>query len=244
MDAGMDRSRTKLHLDPRTKLFMVFVVSVIVLMTATTPLTWALRIGITFVPLALLVAEGRVVSALRFGVLYAVALVLLRFFISAESTGLLMSFLIGYCAIVAQFMPVIIMAWYLIRTTQIGEFMSAMQKMHVPDGISISLAVVMRFFPTFKEEYAAIRDAMRMRGIMLGGGSIVKMVEYRMVPLLFSCVNIGDELSAAAITRGLGANVKRTSVIELKLTVTDKLLMLCFACLAALFVAAKYWKAL
>ena len=33
--------------------------------------------------------------------------------------------------------------------------------------------------------------------------------------LLFSCISIGDELSAAAVTRGLGAPVKRTNVCEI-----------------------------
>jgi len=242
MEDGMERTRARLHLDPRTKLFMVLVVSVIVLMTATTQLTWILRTIISCVPIVLLAAEGRAVSALRFGILYAIALLLMSFFLSSESSGLLMSLLLGYCGIVAQFMPAAIMAWYLIRTTHIGEFMSAMQKMHVPDGISISLAVVMRFFPTIKEEYASIRDAMRMRGIMFGGGNVGKMVEYRMIPLLFSCVNIGDELSAAAITRGLGSKVKRSSAVELKLKAADWLIMSGFACLAAVFVAAKYIK--
>lgn len=36
------------------------------------------------------------------------------------------------------------------------------------------------------------------------------MLEYRLVPLMVSVVKIGDELSAAALTRGLGAPVKRT----------------------------------
>jgi len=242
MGSAMDRRHGYLHLDPRAKLVMVFIVSLIVLMTASTPLTWALRTAITCVPIALLAAEGKAVSALGFTVLYAVALVLMRFSLSAESSGLLMSLLFGYCGIVVQFVPAYIMAWYLVRTTRIGEFMSALQKMHVPDGISISLAVVMRFFPTIKEEYAAIRDAMRMRGIMFGRGNVGKMVEYRMIPLLFSCVNIGDELSAAAITRGLGAEVRRSSATELKLTAADKLIILGFGCLAAVFVASKYVK--
>lgn len=240
MESRNEVSRPRLHLDPRTKLFMVFVVSAIVLMTATTPLTWRLRILITLIPITLLVAEGRAVSALRFAVLYAIALILLRFFISSESTGVLMALLLGYCGIVAQFLPAMITAWYMVRTTQIGEFMSAMQKMHIPDGISISLAVVMRFFPTIKEEYSAIRDAMKMRGIMLGGGHAGKMIEYRMIPLLFSCVNIGDELSAAAITRGLGADVKRTSAVDLRLKAADIIIMVIFALLAIVFVLAKY----
>ena len=45
---------------------------------------------------------------------------------------------------------------------------------------------MMRFFPTLSEEYRSIRDAMRMRGITFGGGKVTKMIEYRLVPLLFS----------------------------------------------------------
>ena len=81
---------------------------------------------------------------------------------------------------------------------------------------------------------------MRMRGISLAGGDVIKMVEFRMIPLIFACVNIGDELSAAAITRGLGGKVKRTSVVELKLKAADYVLMAGFAAAAAFFVFCKY----
>jgi energy-coupling factor transport system permease protein len=99
----------------------------------------------------------------------------------------------------------------------------------------------MRFFPTIKEEYSSINDAMKMRGVMLGGGNVLKMVEYRMIPLLFSCVNIGEELSAAAITRGLGGEVKRSSVVELKLGTSDYFLMAFLAATTVLFVVLKYF---
>ncbi|MCR5110083.1 MAG: energy-coupling factor transporter transmembrane protein EcfT [Ruminococcus sp.] len=228
---------SRFYLDPRTKLFMIFTVSLIVMVNAVTPLEWALRILITLVPIALMMIEEKYAAALRFTILYAAALILQGFFISSESTGIISALLMGYCGIVAQFMPAMITAWYAVRTTKINDFMSAMQKMHVPDGISISLAVVMRFFPTIKEEYSYINDAMRMRGISMGGGKVSKMIEYRLIPLMFSCVNIGDELSAAAVTRGLGAPIKRTSAVELKLKAKDYAIMILFAVLSAAFIA-------
>lgn len=229
-----------MRLDPRTKLFMVFVVSAIVMMSATTPFLWVVRIAVTMVPIALLISEKHYASAFRFLVLYGVALGLLFGLLSEQSEGLLSALLLGYCSIVVQFLPAMITAWYVVRTTKIGEFVSAMQRMHIPDGITISLAVVMRFFPTIKEEYASIRDAMKMRGVMLGGGNAAKMIEFRMIPLLFSCVNIGDELSAAAITRGLGGKVKRTSATELAMHVPDWLMIVAFTAAAAIFVVFKY----
>lgn len=229
-----------LRIDPRTKLFMILIVSSIVMMSATTPFLWGVRIVVTVIPILLLISEKKYASAFRFLILYATALFLTFYFLSEESTGTLKSLLTGYCGIVAQFVPALITAWYAVRTTKIDEFMSAMQKMHIPDGITISLAVVMRFFPTIAEEYASIRDAMKMRGISFGKGSVVKMVEYRMIPLLFSCVNIGDELSAAAITRGLGGKVKRTSVVTLRMQTLDYLMMVGFAAALAVFVFFKY----
>ena len=230
-----------MRLDPRTKLFMVFVVSLIAMMSATTPVLWVIRIIITLIPIVLLILEKKYSSALRFFLAYGIALVLLLFFISENSEGIIASLLIGYCGIVVQFMPALITAWYVIRTTKIGEFMSCMQKMHIPDGIAVSLAVVMRFFPTIKEEYSSINDAMRMRGVMLGGGNVLRMFEFRMIPLLFSCVNIGEELSAAAITRGLGGEVKRSSLIELKLGLADYLLMAFLTAATVIFVMYKYF---
>ena len=230
-----------MRLDPRTKLFMVFVVSLIVMMSATTPFLWAIRLSITLIPIILMILEKKYSSALRFLLAYASALVLMFYFLSEQSEGLIASLLIGYCGIVVQFMPAIITAWYVVRTTKIGEFMSCMQKMHVPDGIAVSLAVVMRFFPTIKEEYSSINDAMRMRGVMLGGGNVLRMFEFRMIPLLFSCVNIGEELSAAAITRGLGGETKRSSVIELKLGIADFFLMAFLTAATVIFVVFKYF---
>ena len=231
-----------LRLDPRTKLYMILVVSAVVMMSATTPLLWAVRIIMTLIPIALLIVEKHYSSAFRFLILYTTALVINFACLSENSEGFLMAFLVGYCSIIVQFLPAMITAWYVIRTTKIDEFVSAMQRMHMPDGITISLAVVMRFFPTIKEEYQAICDAMKMRGIIFGNGNVARMVEFRMIPLLFSCVNIGDELSAAAITRGLGGKVKRTSIETLKLCVKDYLLIAFFTSVMGIFVFFKYFR--
>ena len=94
------------------------------------------------------------------------------------------------------------MGYYLIESTTVSEFVAAMERVHIPQKIVIPLSVVFRFFPTIREEYAAIGDAMKMRGISTLR-SPIKMLEYRVVPLMISIANIGEELSAAALTRGL-----------------------------------------
>lgn len=78
-----------MKLDPRTKLFMVFIVSLIVMMSATTPLLWAIRLSVTLIPIILLILEKKYSSALRFLLAYSAALVLMFYFLSEHSEGLI-----------------------------------------------------------------------------------------------------------------------------------------------------------
>ena len=90
-----------------------------------------------------------------------------------------------------------------------------MLRMHLSEKIIIPLSVMFRFFPTVMDEAASIHAAMRMRDIRFGGRNAAKMLEYRMIPLMTCCVKIGEELSAAALTRGLGGKAKRTNICKI-----------------------------
>ena len=67
---------------------------------------------------------------------------------------------------------------------------------------------------------------MRMRGIRLGGKKTTKILEYRFIPMMICSVKIGEELSAAALTRGLGAPVRRTNICHIGFRVVDIILIL------------------
>ena len=96
------------------------------------------------------------------------------------------------------------------------------------------LSVMFRFFPTVAEEWSAIGDAMRMRGVRFGGGKAGTILEYRIVPMMICSVKIGEELSQAALTRGLGGPVKRTNICKLGFHVQDVIfLLICLGAFAA-----------
>ena len=76
-----------MKLDPRTKLYMILIVSAIVMMSATTPFLWGVRIVMTLIPITLLVIEKRYTSAFGFTFLYLAALVLTFAFLSEDSTA-------------------------------------------------------------------------------------------------------------------------------------------------------------
>lgn len=235
MEEKQTKSRGKLlSLDPRSKLLILALFSVIIMIDVVSGPAYIVRIIMTFVPVVLVCLEGKPHIGIRFSLLFILAS-FLQGYAQQHISGVLGMIILFICYMVTQFAPTIMMVWYCISTTKISEFMAAMGRMHAPPGLSISIAVMMRFFPTLAEEYRFIQDAMKMRGIGLGGGNPVKMVEYRIIPLLFSAMNIGDELSAAAVTRGLGAPVKRTGVCEIGFGAQDYVTVTFVAVLTALF---------
>ena len=125
------------------------------------------------------------------------------------------------------------MGYITVRTTTVSEFVASMKKLHLPEQIIIPMSVIFRFFPTVVEGYNAIGDAMKMRGIRFGGGKASAMLEYRLVPVIMCSVKIGEELNAAALTRGLGGPVKRTNICEIGFHVQDVFfLLLCVVAFA------------
>ena len=135
-------------------------------------------------------------------------------------------------SLLAQFgtrwFPSAMMGYYLLSTTKVSEFVLAMQRMHIPEAFIIPFSVMFRFFPTISEEAGSIGNAMRMRGIT--GKNFFKnpqaVLEYRIVPLMMSVVTIGNDLSAAALTRGLGNGKKRTSICKIGFHWKDFALMI------------------
>ena len=135
--------------------------------------------------------------------------------------------------VVTTIMPCALMGVYVLTTTTASEFISGMNKLHIPKMITIPLSVMFRFFPTVGEEVKAVNNAMHMRGIKLGGSNASKMIEYRLVPIMMCSLRIGDELSAAALTRGLDAPVKRTNIYKIGFRLQDAVIfMLCLVAYA------------
>ncbi|RCX19402.1 energy-coupling factor transport system permease protein [Anaerobacterium chartisolvens] len=213
-------SHKHLRLDPRTKLFIALITNT----AAFSGNVWYLMVALAAIPLSLLFASNKIKSGVYCTLAYIIA-VLLNELVMPATHGIPNLFIAMVATTLYRMMPGLIMGYYLVTTTTVSEFVASMERMHLSQKIIIPMSVMFRFFPTIGEEARAIGDAMRMRGIGLGSGRLFKkpmaMLEYRMVPLLMSTVKIGDELSAASLTRGLGGPVKRTNVCEIGFGVQD-----------------------
>lgn len=211
-----------LVLDPRTKL-AVMITLVIFALGGTGSDIQTVRLGtivISILPVALLMTAKQWKKAALFGSIYAV-LKAAEILLLPTVTGAALSILGLCCMIFVRLMPGLIMGAYMLSSTTVSEFIAAMHRMHVPQQITIPISVMFRFFPTVLEEFAAINTAMKMRDIRIGGKNAGKFIEYRLVPLMVCSVNIGNELSAAALTRGLGVRVKRTNICKIGFHVQD-----------------------
>lgn len=235
--AGTAKSR--LVLDPRTKIFVSLVVNLIMIGGKIEGIGMLLRPLLALILFLLLFIEGKRKGACMFLMLF-----LLGSFgeswVLPHTAGALNLLLVVASGLITRFLPCFMMGYYLVTTTTVSEFIAGMERMHLTEKIVIPLSVMFRFFPTVMEEAKAVQDSMRMRGI--GGAaalkSPVKALEYRVVPLMVSVVKIGEELSAAALTRGLGSPVRRTNICRIGFHLKDAVF---FVAAAMAAVCAALW---
>ena len=199
-------NRKGILLDPRTKLLLLLTITTLMFSTSNEGIMNIVKPCLSLVPFVLILSEHRFKTAGKYLLLYVACFALER---------IALVYLSGLLSFIVMAVTSIMTGAWLISSTSVSEFIGAMERMHITEKIVIPMSVIFRFFPTISEEYQAIRDAMKMRGIRSGGRHPLLMVEYRLVPLMVSVVKIGDELSAAALTRGLGAPVRRTNVCQI-----------------------------
>ncbi|MCR5732968.1 MAG: energy-coupling factor transporter transmembrane protein EcfT [Lachnospiraceae bacterium] len=228
MEYKLDRNAHSL-LDPRTKLLLLFTSSVFVVGNAGEKWMIVFYWILVYLPVLLLFAQrewkaGFLSIAVYIGSYYS-GLALRNDLTALESVLALMLY------IITKILPTVILARYIVKSTRVSEFLAAMNRMHVPDKFTIPISVIFRFFPTVVDESRAINDAMRMRGVEMGANKAAESVEYRMVPLIASCSIIGEELSAAAMTRGLDVGKKRSCIWKIRFRFSDWVITaLCLSC--------------
>lgn len=115
---------------------------------------------------------------------------------------------------VRSFFPVIMSIALLYKNTRVSEMTASFTQMGVSRKVTVPIAVAVRYIPALKEEWLHIRDAMRMRNVTRGINNpflrVTKRMECYLVPLFVASLQSADELSAAAITRGIENPVKPT----------------------------------
>lgn len=215
------------HFDLRTKIIILVAVNILLFM-GRTPVYECLLMGGC---LAVTAWSGQRRSAGRFLLVFA-AMMLAELLLMPDLSGFAASLLLFVTVSVRKVLPCLIIGKWILTDTEVSEFVAVMWKLRLSTDIIIPVSVVFRYFPTVREEWQSLRMAMKMRGIGLS-------VEHVLVPLMMSAVQISDELSTAALCRGLDSPGAHTCLRPVHLDRPDYLAISFFALMTAAGVGCK-----
>jgi energy-coupling factor transport system permease protein len=102
---------------------------------------------------------------------------------------------------------------YLFATSTPNQIVLGLVRIGVPYKVAFLVSTTFRFVPFLLEEYTAIRDAQRLRGIDLDSLGLAKKLVATarlLVPLLVNCLNKAQQLEIALQARGFTDEGERT----------------------------------
>ncbi len=182
-----------MRLDPRTKLLILAVTSVSVFMNKSITVECVLA-GI---PLVLLSVSGNLKRTLKYAAFF-LALLLIQLFIVPRLPVAFGGIVYMFAVYIRKLLPCFMLGSFLLATTSVSKFLAAITKLRLSKGLTIALAITLRYFPTMREEWASIRDAMALRGISASAAGLIshpiQTMEHVYVPLLVSASRISDEI--------------------------------------------------
>lgn len=213
--------RREVKFDLRTKLMLILVVNLFLLLSHALVFELVLVSGC----LLLITIDGQPKRALHFLTAFVIMLAIGQL-VAPYMNGSAFTLISFITVALRKFLPCFILGRWILTKTEVSEFVAVMWKLRLPQTVIIPLSVVFRYFPTIREEWASIRAAMKMRGIHFS-------LEHIMVPLLMSAVNVSEELSAAALCRGLDNPGIHTSLVQVRFSHYDAAVWVITGILAA-----------
>ena len=220
------------HLDPRTKLILIAAMATAVALApslAYEMLLMALAFGFG-------VMLGRPKASAVMLVLYAAAVAATQLVPYLDSVALRTAFG-SFFLLMRKVFACALMAYATVTTTHVNALMSSLARVRAPRQLSIPLAVAMRYAPAVSEDWSFIRDAMRMRGISPSPMSLLKApartVDCVYAPLLMSASRVCDDLSMAAIVRGIENPAERTCYLPIAMRPVDYAMLALGLCAVA-----------
>lgn len=228
----------KISLDPRTKLYLLVVGNIALFLAPS--LLYEAALVCCIVVLGILAGAKR--FTIKMAVVY-VAMVALHIVGTRYLTGTLQVAIVTFTVFIRKIFPCAMLGGILVSTTRVNVFMAAMNRIHMPKSMVIPLTVMLRYFPMVMEDWRYISDAMRMRDVAPTGKSLLahpaRTIECIYVPMMMSALKVADELSAAAVTRGLENPKLRSCLQEIHFNSYDVICIVLFTLLMSVSILLK-----
>lgn len=208
------------RVDPRTMVATIALLNVVMFSAGLSGADALARLIFTLIPALLAVGIGRPLAATGYLTIVLAAWASEQWLLASDMTTLSAAFA-GFLGLIARVAPGLFLGYVAVVSIRVGELMAALERLRVPRHLVIPAAVVLRFIPTVREEMASVASAMSARGLSLWRVGPIAWLEYRMVPLTISTVKAGEELTQAALTRGLGRRGEVTRISDLRVRAAD-----------------------
>lgn len=203
--------RKKWTIDPRTGLALLTLSNVIAF---TQNALW-IELGWFAVLVMLLFLCGNGKTAIRWIIAFAAVFFLQGYVLPASPKLIATSFSI-FANYTRRMFPCLMVGILMIKCVPLKNLIAGLRKLHFPQKLIVAISVTLRYLPAIGEETRHIRDAMKLSNIQG-----IQKVEALVVPLIVSATSTAEELSAAAVTRGIENPVPKTSLVRIHMTVWD-----------------------
>lgn len=203
-----------LNPNPITKFFVVGLLGLTVLHSIHYTLEWI----ITFIISSMYFINGFRKDAMKNIIFFAFLFFVPNFKILTQLPFIIKMFF-SLIFVVRMFYLPYTAGKFLIRTSDVGSIISSMDTLKISSSISIPVAVMFRFFPSFVEEKRHIKRAMKIRGIKTKNP--LKYLEYIIVPLLIISSNIADDIAKAAETKCIANPIRKTRYVSVRVRLID-----------------------
>ena len=160
------------------------------------------------------------ITALMYAAMEGV-IILSRFFPVIEAFAL-------FLVVLQQSVPCFGLVFALIKKYTSAELLSSLETMRIPRTLVVAVTITIKYLPTFTREFKYIRESMRLRGIPFTLRHPIKSFQYFIVPQLFRCAALSEEVTAAGLVKGIDAPMKRSSYFEQKFRFIDGLFLSVF----------------
>lgn len=184
------------------------------------PHTFWLEAALIALLLALMIGHGRPSMAWKWAVGYGALLVFQQVILPSSPMIIATSFTI-FATYTRRMFPCLMTGSLMLKCTPLRYLIVGLRQLHIPQKLIVAISVTLRYFPAIREEIGHIRDAMKLRNIR--GFS---RLECTVMPLMVSATETAEELSAAAVTRGIENPARKTSAVSLRLMPVDLIGML------------------
>ena len=205
---------SRLNPNPITKFFVVGLLGLTVVHSIHPILEWAVIFIISIMYLINGFRKDAVKNIIVFGILFLAP----NFKILAQ-LPIIIKLLFSLIFVIRMFYIPYAAGKFLIKTSDVGSIISSMDALKIPKVVSVPVAVMFRFFPSFVEEKNNIKMAMKIRGI--DTKNPLKYLEYVAVPLLIISSNIADDISKAAETKCIANPIEKTRYITVGVGLID-----------------------